>query len=191
MCRKKRLWFVLMIKCPKISVSCPSFRACLCQTARWRKVYPWTVTEDQETGYLQLPRATCHCWLGGHFHITTNHYVKVKGLHTCEHIHLQTQKSVSNSLLIAPTAVKTRNSVLTDPSGRFCWQHLSSKSALALMVNIQVALCGFAVGIGSNPWLHPSALHWWCYLHVTGKKTWSVYYISSVRWAKRRGSVVV
>lgn len=189
MCRKKRLWFVLMIKCPKISVSCPSFRACLCQTARWRKVYPWTVTEDQETGYLQLPRATCHCWPWRSF----PHYNQplCQGLHPCEHIHLQTQKSVGNCLLIAPTAVKTRNFVLTDLSGRFCWQHLSSKSALTLMVNIQVAPCGFAAGIGSNPWLHPSALHWWCYLPVTGKKTWFVYYISSVRWAKRRGSVVV
>lgn len=66
------------------------------------------------------PAARATAGLGGHFHSTANHRVKVKGLQSCEHIHLHTEKSVGNFLFIAPAAVKTRNSVLTDPSGRFC-----------------------------------------------------------------------
>lgn len=82
--------------------------------------------------------------------------------------------------------------MLTDQSGRFCWQLLSSKSAVTLMMWAPPSsTVWFCCGDRKQSWLHPSVLHWWCYLHVTRKKTWSIYYISSVRWANRRGSVVV
>ena len=78
------------------------------------------MTEDQETGYLQLQVPLATAGLGGHFHPVHNCDVKDKGLQSCGHIHLQTHKSVGNCLLIAPSAKKTRNSVLIDPSGSFC-----------------------------------------------------------------------
>jgi len=48
--------------------------------SKTKEIYPWIVTEDQETSYFQLQVPLAAAGLGGHSHPTHSYYVKVKGL---------------------------------------------------------------------------------------------------------------
>lgn len=71
---------------PKISVSCPSFRACSCQMATRGKVYPWN----------RLPpaaRAACHLWAWWSFPPWAQKLRQGGRVgHICGHIRLQIHK---------------------------------------------------------------------------------------------------